>query len=77
MKRIRRGMTLLELLLAVSVTSTVALGIVGMMDALTNVIIDQRDTPEPRSCGQACPRRVFRRTSPGHDACWILRIIAS
>ncbi|MCH2141663.1 MAG: prepilin-type N-terminal cleavage/methylation domain-containing protein [Phycisphaerales bacterium] len=44
MKRIRRGMTLLELLLAVSVTSTVALGIVGMMDALTNGIIDQRDT---------------------------------
>ena len=40
----RRGMTLLELLLAISITSTVALGIVGMMDALTDGILNQRDT---------------------------------
>ncbi len=44
MTPVRRGMTLLELLLASTSTATVALGIVGMTSALTDGIMDQHDT---------------------------------
>ena len=44
MKRHRRGMTLLEVLLAIAITGLVGAGITAMMSALTTNMIDQHDT---------------------------------
>jgi len=44
MKRSPRGMTLLEVLLAIAIMSLVGLGTTGMMSALTTGMVEQHDT---------------------------------
>ena len=43
MRRLRRGMTLLEVMLAIAVMSMVGLGTTGMMSALTTGMVQQHD----------------------------------
>ena len=43
-RRMTRGMTLLEVMLAIAVMSMVGLGTAGMMSALTTGMVDQHDT---------------------------------